>query len=81
MRPTPFFVGLDVGATSMKAGVVDDMGRPLSNVSLATEAYRGQQFGLERMCATIRLAIRRAGLPMLPLYFASYCRLPLFQVP
>jgi glucokinase len=46
----------------MKAGVVDDSGCPLSAVSLSTEASRGQEHGLERMCETIRLAIAQAGL-------------------
>jgi glucokinase len=57
-----YFVGLDVGGSAMKAGVVDDAGKPLSSVSLPTEAHRGQEFGLERMCETIREAIRAAGL-------------------
>lgn len=58
------FVGLDVGGTTMKAGVVEDDGRPLSAVSLPTEAHRGQAFGLERMCETIRQAVAAAGLTM-----------------
>ncbi len=62
MQPSPLYVGLDVGGSSMKAGVVDDGGRPLSAVSLPTEAHRGQDFGLERMCETIREAVRAAGL-------------------
>jgi glucokinase len=63
MSQPPFFVGLDVGGTSMKAGVVDDAGRPLApSVSLPTEAELGQDFGLERMCETIRAALDRAGL-------------------
>jgi glucokinase len=45
----------------MKAGVVDDNGQPHSSVSLATEAHLGQEFGLERMCETIRQAIAAAG--------------------
>src|ERR1700730_14145222 len=61
MKDSPLFVGLDVGGTTMKAGVVDDGGQPLSAVSLPTEAYKGQEFGLERMCETIRLAIAKAG--------------------
>jgi glucokinase len=60
----PNFVGLDVGGSSMKAGVVDDAGRTLSKVSLPTEAERGQEFGLDRMCETIRLAVVEAGLRM-----------------
>jgi glucokinase len=61
MHSLPLYVGLDVGGSSMKAGVVDDKGRPLSSVSLATEAHRGQEFGLERMCESIRQAIAAAG--------------------
>lgn len=60
----PLFVGLDVGGSSMKAGVVDDTGRPLSGIALPTEAHRGQEFGLNRMCETIRAAVQQAGLPL-----------------
>ncbi len=59
------YVGLDVGGTTMKAGVVDDDGTSLGAVSLSTEAHRGQEFGLERMCETIRQAIAAAGLQLL----------------
>jgi glucokinase len=58
----PLFVGLDVGGTTMKAGVVDDTGYALASVSLPTEAYRGQEFGLDRMCESIRQAIAAANL-------------------
>jgi glucokinase len=57
----PLFVGLDVGGTTMKAGVVDDTGYPLASVSLPTEAYRGQELGLERMCESIRQAVAAAN--------------------
>jgi glucokinase len=62
MERTPLFVGLDVGGTTMKAGVVDDTGRPHSAVSLPTEAARGQEFGLRRMVETIRQAVTEAGI-------------------
>ena len=62
MSIEPKFVGLDVGGSSMKAGVVDGAGHTLSKVSLPTEAERGQAFGLDRMCETIRQAISKAGL-------------------
>jgi glucokinase len=58
----PLFVGLDVGGTAMKAGVVDDSGKSLASVSLPTEPHRGQELGLERMCETIRQAVAAAGL-------------------
>lgn len=61
---TQLFVGLDVGGTTMKAGVVDDAGKALASVSMPTEAHRGQEFGLERMCETIRQAVVAAGLRM-----------------
>ena len=44
--------------------VVDDSGTPLSGVSLPTEAQRGPDFGLNRMCETIREAIAQAGVGM-----------------
>jgi glucokinase len=64
MANTLYFVGLDVGGTSMKAGVVDDAGKASKSVSLPTEAHKGQVFGLERMCETIRKAVSEAGLRM-----------------
>jgi glucokinase len=64
MSTPPYFIGLDVGGSSMKAGVVDDTGRPLSGVSLPTEAHRGQEFGLDRMCETIRAAAVAADMDM-----------------
>src|SRR5438105_675014 len=62
MTTGPYYVGLDVGGTSMKGGVVDDRGKPLASVSLPTESQRGQVAGLERMCETIRAAVQKSGL-------------------
>jgi glucokinase len=64
MENTLYYVGLDVGGSSMKGGVVDETGRPLSGVSLPTEAHKGQEYGLERMCETIQAAVASAGLTM-----------------
>ena len=64
MSQSLYYAGLDVGGSAMKAGVVDDDGRPLASVSLPTEAHRGQEAGLERMCQAIREAARAAGLGM-----------------
>jgi glucokinase len=64
MIASPQFVGLDVGGTSMKAGVVDDAGRVLASASLPTEAAKGQEHGLRRMCETIREAVAAARLGM-----------------
>src|SRR5438552_16551134 len=62
MPSSPFFVGLDVGGSSMKAGVVDDWGRALGTATLSTEAHKGQDHGLRRMAAAIRRAVKNAGL-------------------
>jgi glucokinase len=64
MTPVPYFVGLDVGGSTMKAGVVDDSGHTLSKVHLPTQPERGQTFGLERMCETIRLAVAESGISL-----------------
>lgn len=58
------FVGVDVGGSSIKAGVVDESGQPLSSVSLPTEAYKGQQHGLEQICRSAREAVAAARLGM-----------------
>lgn len=54
------YVGLDVGGTTMKAAVVDDTGKAFPSATLPTEAYKGQQHGLNQMAATIRQAIAAA---------------------
>jgi glucokinase len=64
MTTPAYFVGLDVGGSTMKGGVVDDTGKPLSAINLPTEAERGQEFGLARMAETIRAATDAAGLTM-----------------
>ncbi len=40
---SPFFVGIDLGGTNIKLGVVDDLGRPLSWLSIPTEVERGAE--------------------------------------
>ena len=43
----PYYLGIDLGGTNIKSGVVDDTGRPLSSVSVETEAERGPEVGLD----------------------------------
>jgi glucokinase len=64
MQKPPFFVGIDVGGTSIKGGTVDNTGKPISSVSLETEAARGQEFGLQRMAETVRKAVAAANLTL-----------------
>ena len=61
MSGTSYYVGLDVGGTTMKAAVVDDAGHASPSVSMPTESYKGQEQGLATMCETIRRAAAAAG--------------------
>jgi glucokinase len=65
MSEQRYFVGLDVGGTTMKAGVVDDAGHALCPPSVMdTQPELGQEAGLETMCETIRKAVNAARLRM-----------------
>src|SRR5262245_24738820 len=64
MAQPPFYVGIDVGGTSIKGGVVDDTAAVLSTVHLPTEAHLGQEHGLGQMCKTVREAVAAAGLKL-----------------
>ncbi len=58
----PFFVGIDVGGTNIKFGLVDDQGRTLSNLSIRTLVDRGPEDAAERMGEATREVIAAAGL-------------------
>jgi glucokinase len=58
----PLYVGVDVGAASVKAGVVDDAGIPRSAVAVPTEPERGATHGLARICEAVRGAASVAGM-------------------
>ncbi len=58
----PFFLGIDVGGTNIKVGLVDDSGRPLSQRSIPTHVDRGAEDGSRRMGETARQVIADAGL-------------------
>ena len=58
----PFFGGIDLGGTNIKAGVVDDRGRILAYRKVETEIERGPEDGAKRMGLAFRDAVERAGL-------------------
>jgi glucokinase len=60
-RP-PFHLGIDLGGTNIKSGVVDDAGRPLSSVSMETEAEKGPEVGVENLAESGRRAVKESGL-------------------
>jgi glucokinase len=58
----PFFVGVDLGGTNVKVGVVDDRGRSVSYLSTPTKADQGPDDATRRMAEAVRRAIRKARL-------------------
>ncbi|HPP52568.1 MAG TPA: ROK family protein [Thermoguttaceae bacterium] len=58
----PFFVGVDLGGTNVKVGLVDDLGRTLAYRSIPTEADKGPDDATRRMAQAVRDAIAQAGL-------------------
>lgn len=60
----PFYLGIDLGGTFIKSGVVDDAGRPISSVSIETNPLRGPEQGLLTLADAGRRAIAAAGLTL-----------------
>ncbi|MDW7995659.1 MAG: ROK family protein, partial [Gemmatales bacterium] len=64
MSGEQLYIGVDVGGQSIKAGVVNEEGRPLSSISVPTEAWKGQEHGLRQMALAVEEAARAAGLSL-----------------
>ncbi len=63
MRPQPpYYLGIDLGGTNIKSGVVDDSGTPVSSVTRPTEAGRGPEIGLKSLADAANLAVQASGL-------------------
>jgi glucokinase len=62
-RP-PFYLGIDLGGTNIKSGVVDDLGRSISSVSVETHADRGPEAGLATLAEAGRRAVEASGLTL-----------------
>ncbi len=60
----PFFVGIDLGGTNVKVGVVDDCGQTLAWLTVPTLVDRGAEDASRRMAEAVREAVRQAGLDM-----------------
>ena len=61
-RRPPYYLGIDLGGTNIKSGVVDHVGQPLSSVSLETEADRGPEAGIAKLAEAGRRAVSASGL-------------------
>ncbi len=53
-RPSPLFVGVDVGGTNIKVGLVDDAGTRVAYQSISTEQERGPADAARRVGAVVR---------------------------
>jgi glucokinase len=60
----PIYVGIDVGGTNIKVGIVTHAGKSLAKASLPTEAEKGIQHGLSVIYRTVELALKNAGLSL-----------------
>jgi glucokinase len=60
-KSSPLFLGIDLGGTNIKSGVVDDDGRALSAITVKTEADRGPQVGLSNLVAAGNQAVEASG--------------------
>lgn len=60
-RP-PFFLGVDIGGTNLKLGVVDDAGRPLGKTSIPTEVKGGAENAAARIGAAVRKLLAEIGI-------------------
>jgi glucokinase len=58
------YVGIDVGGTNIKAGIVTASGKPLAKASLPTHAERGIEHGLEVISHTVEAALASARLAL-----------------
>jgi glucokinase len=59
--PAPYYLGIDLGGTNIKSGVVDDHGRAVSAISVETEAERGPEVGLDHLAEAGRRAVAASG--------------------
>ncbi|MFO1022288.1 MAG: ROK family protein [Planctomycetales bacterium] len=64
MAEGPFYLGVDVGGTNIKVGVVDEQGQSLSKVSAPTHAERGADAGVETIARLSQQAVQAAGLKL-----------------
>ncbi len=60
----PLFVGIDLGGTNIKVGLVDDLGRTLGYLTVPTHSDQGPEEGARRMGDAARKVVADAGLKL-----------------
>lgn len=61
---TPYFLGIDVGGTNIKIGLLDNRGRTLAFASIPTNETEGPQQAIDRTAAACRGLAEQLGIPM-----------------
>lgn len=59
-----YYIGIDVGGTGLKAGVVDEQGNIISKVKCPTGVERGHEAVIADMAQLALKAVEEAGIPM-----------------
>jgi glucokinase len=57
----PLFLGIDVGGTNIKLGLVDDAGQTIGSLSIPTEQSRGAEDGCARIAQAVDQLVAQAG--------------------
>ncbi len=58
----PFYIGIDVGGTTIKIGILDNLGRTLAYTSFATEGQKPTADAIERMKQVVTHLVESSGL-------------------
>jgi glucokinase len=61
---SPLFLGIDVGGTSIKLGLVDDLGRPLADTKVPTLEDHGPQSAVQRAKVAVEEMLAGLGLKL-----------------
>ena len=59
----PLFIGVDVGGTNIKMGVVDNRGRVFAHTAFPTCQHLGPQYAVEQAHSQLQAILRQSGLP------------------
>ncbi len=57
----PYFIGIDVGGTGIKIGLVDDRGQTLGWTRISTDVEQGPDAGVERIGRAVADVIKKSG--------------------
>ncbi len=58
------YIGIDLGGTNIKSGVVDDETNVISKISIPTESQKGRPKVLENICTSAELAVSESGISL-----------------